>query len=68
MSIGQRIRSIRQERGMSLRELARRMDISAAHLSDIELGRRTATSERLGQIARIFEVSREYLLGPVEER
>ena len=39
-TIGERIRHTRKRLGLSLRELARRVGISAAFLSDIEHGRR----------------------------
>jgi predicted transcriptional regulator len=40
--IGGKLRVLREERSLSLRELARRLGISAPYLSDIELGRRGA--------------------------
>ena len=41
MKPGDVIRAGRKKRGFSLRAFANRMKISAAYLSDIELGRRT---------------------------
>ena len=38
--LGQRIRELRGKKDLSLRELAKKLDVSAAFLSDIELGRR----------------------------
>jgi transcriptional regulator with XRE-family HTH domain len=37
---GKIVRDARKRAGVSLRELARRMDISAPYLSDMELGKR----------------------------
>ena len=37
---GRRARALRQKRGLSLREVARRMKVSAPFLSDLERGRR----------------------------
>jgi len=37
---GGNVRKMRESKGLSLRELARRMKISASYLCDIELGRR----------------------------
>jgi transcriptional regulator with XRE-family HTH domain len=52
MRLGERIRQLREERDLSLRELARQLEGgSAAHLSDIELGRRLPSEELLRQIA-----------------
>jgi len=52
MRLGERIRQLREEKDLSLRELARQLDGgSAAHLSDIELGRRLPSEDLLRQIA-----------------
>lgn len=37
---GERVRRAREDRGMSLRELSRRCEVSAAYISDIERGNR----------------------------
>lgn len=51
--LGQRIRELREEKDLSLREFAKKLDgISAAHISDIELGRRYPSEELLKKIAR----------------
>lgn len=42
---GARIRSLREKAGMSLRELARQLDVSAPYVSDLELGRRSFSEE-----------------------
>lgn len=39
-TFGSNLRAARKERGLSLRALASKMEISAPYLSDIELGRR----------------------------
>jgi len=39
-TFGQKIRELREEKDLSLRELAKEIEVSAAFLSDIELGRR----------------------------
>lgn len=43
---GREMRRLRRDADLSLREVARRMDKSAAYISDLELGRR-AWSKRL---------------------
>lgn len=59
--LGERIRELREALDYSLREFAKRLDnLSPAHLSDIELGRRYPSFELLKKIA-------ENLLVPVEE-
>jgi transcriptional regulator with XRE-family HTH domain len=59
-TLGETIRELRMERDFSLRELARDLNVSAAFLSDIELGRRYPTDDLLAGIAR-------RLRAPVEE-
>lgn len=46
---------------LSLRELAKRVDCSAAFLSDIELGRRFPSEQVLKAIAKVLDVSTETL-------
>lgn len=50
--IGQELRKRRELAGLSLREVSRRMGITAPYLSDLELGRRTWTAIRLNQFVR----------------
>src|SRR5690242_16713005 len=52
VTLGQRIRELRDEHDISLRELARTVGVSAAFMSDVELGRRYPTDEILGRIAK----------------
>ena len=61
-TLGQKLRELRESRGLSLRESARRLDgISAAHLSDIELGRRFPSDELLTKLAKLLKVPMEEL-------
>lgn len=56
-SLGTRIRELREERDLSLREFAKKLDnISPAHVSDIELGRRFPSDELLVKMAKILAV------------
>lgn len=41
------MRRLRQNKGISLRDMAKRMAISAPYLSDLELGRRDWTEEKI---------------------
>jgi transcriptional regulator with XRE-family HTH domain len=50
--LGQEIRRLRKESGTTLRGLALTLEISAAHLSDIEHGRRRPSDDLLRRIAR----------------
>ena len=54
--VGQRVRQSRNERGLSLSELARRSGLGKATLSDIEAGRRNPTLETLYALAAPLQV------------
>ncbi|MBC7980361.1 MAG: helix-turn-helix domain-containing protein [Armatimonadetes bacterium] len=56
-SMGERIRELRLQKGISLRELARRADVSRSFLSDIEVGRSYPSEDALERIARELGVS-----------
>lgn len=49
--LGQEVRRLRLEAGITLRGLAADLDVSAAHLSDIEHNRRRPSETLLGKIA-----------------
>jgi transcriptional regulator with XRE-family HTH domain len=58
IKLGQRIRELREEKGLSLRALAEKVGVSAPFLSDLEHGRRG--TERISEIAKALGVgSRE---------
>ncbi len=61
MALGQRIRELREKRDLSLRELAKKLECSAAFLSDVELGRRYPSESNLKDLARILNVPFEEL-------
>lgn len=72
-TLGGRIRFLRDQHDLSLREFARKLgDVTAAHISDIENGRRNPSSDLLLKIAKALAVPVEDLekLGaglPLEE-
>jgi transcriptional regulator with XRE-family HTH domain len=61
MTLGQRIRELREEKDLSLRELAKKLGVSAAFLSDIELGRRFPSEKVLVSIAQALDTALEDL-------
>src|SRR6266403_563841 len=61
ISLGQRIRELRDKADLSLRGLAKRIGISSPFLSDIELGRRFPSEEILAKLAGALEVSPDEL-------
>lgn len=50
-TLGERIRELREERDISVRELAKKIKVSAPFLSDVELGRRHPSDDVLKSIA-----------------
>ena len=60
-TLGKKIRELREKKDLSLRELAKRLNLSAAFLSDIELGRRFPSDEVLENIAGALDISVESL-------
>jgi transcriptional regulator with XRE-family HTH domain len=59
--LGAFIRSLRDERDLSLREFAKKLNCSAAFISDLELGRRHPSETMLTEMARILGVDVEVL-------
>ncbi len=51
-TLGERIRELREEQDISLRELAGKIGVSAAFMSDVELNRRYPSDKHLRAIAR----------------
>ena len=59
-AIGEKLRAVRQERKMSLRELADKAEISASMLSQIETGKVFPSVRSLYSIAAALDVSVDY--------
>lgn len=55
LTLGEAIRYLRESRGMSLRELARHIGVSAPFLSDVEHNRRS--TDKLAEVAAALDVS-----------
>jgi len=60
--IGERIRRLRQQRGFSLNELARRTGFAKSYLSQIENLKREPSISALSQIAHVLDVDVLFLL------
>lgn len=67
MTIGERIKKKRNEKGFSLRELAGKVDLSASFLSQIEQGKASPSIENLKKIANYLEVKVSYLIEEEDE-
>ncbi len=59
-AIGEKLRAVRQERQMSLRDLADKAEISASMLSQIETGKVSPSVRSLYTIANVLDVSMDY--------
>jgi transcriptional regulator with XRE-family HTH domain len=70
-TLGQRIRELREKKDLSLRELAKKIGVSAAFLSDVELGRRYPSEKVLISLAQKLDSTvqdlREYDIRPPVE-
>jgi transcriptional regulator with XRE-family HTH domain len=62
--IGERIRQLRQRKGMGLVELGRHTGLSASFLSQLETGRVVPTLRNLARIAMVFSRSLIYFFEP----
>lgn len=60
---GQRISALREERGETQQELADAIGITRQSLSRYEIAARTINVDVLGELAKHFNVSSDYLLG-----
>jgi len=59
---GEKVRKLREENKLLLRQLASILDIDSAQLSKIERGERRAKREQVLLLAEIFKVDKEELL------
>lgn len=55
-SLGQKLKELRDAADLSLRELAKKLDVSAPFLSDVELGRRFPSADVLTKLAKTLKV------------
>src|SRR5919109_2853369 len=65
--IGEKLRAVRQERKMSLRELADKAEVSASMLSQIETGKVFPSVRSLYSIADALNVSVDYFFPELNE-
>ncbi len=56
-TLGERIRELREKHDWSVRELAKKLKVSAPFLSDIELGRRHPSDDVLQRLASLLETT-----------
>lgn len=63
MSLGERLRELRKNRKLTLRELSEKINLRANTLSQFENGKRKPSIESLNTLADFFNVSVDYLMG-----
>ena len=66
--IGMRLRELRQEAQMTQTSVAREMNISNSALSQYEASKRVPDYDLLCKLARLYDVSTDYLLGLTDFR
>lgn len=59
MEAGAALRRERKRKGLSLREAARQLEVSAPYLSDVELGRRWLSPEHQSQYLTILQYAEQ---------
>lgn len=64
--LGRRIRKLRLEKRLTLKQVEERSELSATHLSEIERGRTSPTIGALVRIARALEKDASYFIEPEE--
>lgn len=60
--VGLRIAALRREAGLSQAQLAQKLQISPSAMGMYEQGRREPSLQLIGELARIFRVSTDYLI------
>ncbi len=61
--LAERLRELRLERNMSVRELAKALNVSAIAVSRWENNKRIPNADNICHISEYFKVSADYLLG-----
>ena len=59
---GKRIQKLRKSQGLTQEQLAEELNISAVHMSLIEIGKRSCSLDVLAEIAVFFGASLDYLV------
>lgn len=62
MSIGDKLRNIRKNKGLTLKDVGEATGLSYSGLAEIERGERSCNSETLKLLAEFYGISSDYLL------
>ena len=65
--MGENLRKLRMERGLSLEELAKLLGISPAFLGLVERGRRGLTAYNIFKLTTVFDISAEAFLTGIDD-
>lgn len=68
VAINNNLKSLRQERGLTLRQLSEKVNIDFSALSRVENGTRGINDNDISILTKFFNVSADYLLGLSDER
>lgn len=68
MNLGERLKNLRLEKGVSQTELAKQFNIARSTLSQYESNQRTPSDEIKIKLSEYFNVSVDYLLGKTDFR
>ena len=66
-AIAKRLRSAREQAGLSQGQVAKLLGLHRPSVSEVEAGRRSVTAEELAKLARLYGVSISWLAGSGEE-
>lgn len=68
MDFGDSIKKIREEKGLSQEELARKLDVAQSTIGMWESGKRTPKLDELNRLARVLSITVNRLIGQSKER
>ena len=66
MKISERLKALRKQHGLKLREISKETGLSVSYISDIERGRTMPSLETCGKLAEVYGVSLSNLFRGVE--
>lgn len=68
LGMGERLRKLRKSKKLSLKQVSERLGISVSSLSGYELDEKNPSYKNLLKLARLYDVSCDYLIGNSEQR
>lgn len=68
MNMGDKLKSLRLEKKLTQKQVADRIGLAISAVSSYESGNRYPSYDVLVQLARIFHVTTDYLLGMTDKR